>query len=64
MSKALPKLRKNVYSDPAYFKKVYMHSFDIAKAEGSRTLGLDEGESFATRRLRPSSMSPSPASCS
>jgi len=44
MSKALPKLRKNVYSDPAYFKKVYMHSFDIAKAEGSRTLGLDEGE--------------------
>lgn len=45
MKGRLPGLRKQLNSDPLYFKKVYMHTFDLAKAPGSRTLGLDSGES-------------------
>lgn len=43
MKNRLPGLRKQLNSDPAYFKKVYMHTFDLAKAPGSRTLALDSG---------------------
>lgn len=44
MKKRLPELRRQLYSDSTYFKKVYMHTFDLAKAEGSRTLGLETGQ--------------------
>lgn len=44
MKNRLPGLRKQLNSDPAYFKKVYMHTFDLAKAPGSRTVALDSGE--------------------
>ena len=44
MKAALPSLKKKLYSDSAYFKKVYMHTFDMAKAPGSRTLGLETGQ--------------------
>ena len=45
MKAALPGLRTKLNTDPAYFKKVYMHTFDLVKAEGSRTLVLDTGQS-------------------
>lgn len=44
MKSHLPALRKKLNSDPVYFKKVYMHTFDLAKAPGARTLVLDSGE--------------------
>ena len=44
MKNRLPGLRNQLNSDPAYFKKVYMHTFDLAKAQGSRTLALDSGK--------------------
>ena len=43
MKAALPTLKKKLYSDSAYFKKIYMHTFDMAKAPGARTLGLETG---------------------
>ncbi|CAK9784822.1 DUF298-domain-containing protein [Cutaneotrichosporon oleaginosum] len=41
MKAALPHLRKKLNTDAAYFKKVYMHTFDLSKAEGARVLALD-----------------------
>jgi hypothetical protein len=43
MKATLPGLKSKLYSDPAYFKKVYMHTFDLAKAAGARTLALETG---------------------
>jgi hypothetical protein len=47
MKNALPGLRRKLNTDPVYFKKVYMHTFDLAKAAGARTLGFDTGKSFS-----------------
>ncbi|OCF42073.1 hypothetical protein I317_04044 [Kwoniella heveanensis CBS 569] len=43
LKKYLPTLRKKLNTDPAYFKKVYMHAFTLAKGQdyGARTLQLD-----------------------
>lgn len=41
MKSRLPSLRKELNSDPTYFKKVYMHTFELVKPAGSRTLALD-----------------------
>lgn len=43
MKAQLPAIRKQLKTDPAYFKKVYMHTFDLSKAPGARTLPLDTG---------------------
>lgn len=40
MANALPRLRDKLGSDPAYFKKVYNHTFDFARSEGQRSLGM------------------------
>jgi DCN1-like protein 1/2 len=45
MRHALPGLRRKLNTDPVYFKQVYMHTFDLAKAAGARTLTFDTGES-------------------
>jgi hypothetical protein len=44
MKNALPGLRRKLNTDPVYFKKVYMHTFDLAKAAGARTLAFDTGK--------------------
>ncbi|ORX33517.1 Cullin binding-domain-containing protein [Kockovaella imperatae] len=41
MKARLPALREKLNTEPAYFKKVYMHTFDLVKAPGARTLALD-----------------------
>lgn len=41
MKAALPRLRKKLNTDPAYLKKVYVHTFDLSKKEGARVLALD-----------------------
>lgn len=44
MKEALPGLRKKLNSNPTYFKKVYMHTFDLCKAPGARSLTLETGK--------------------
>lgn len=39
MKSVLTRLRKQLASDPAYFQKVYNHTFDFARTEGQRSLG-------------------------
>jgi DCN1-like protein 1/2 len=34
----LPALRQRLRAEPAYFAKVYQHTFDFARAEGQRSL--------------------------
>jgi DCN1-like protein 1/2 len=51
MKQALPGIRKKLNADPVYFKRVYMHTFDLAKKEGARTLALDTGTLTLLRAL-------------
>lgn len=44
MKARLPELRRKLNADPAYFKKVYLHTFDLCKAPGARVMDLDTGE--------------------
>ncbi|KAF9463500.1 defective in Cullin neddylation protein 1 [Collybia nuda] len=46
MQSTLPRLRERLASDPAYFKKVYNHTFDFARSEGQRSLGLETAQAF------------------
>jgi DCN1-like protein 1/2 len=45
MKGALPYLRRKLNSDPVYFKKVYMHTFELSKASGARVIDMDTGMS-------------------
>jgi hypothetical protein len=40
MRLALPRLRDKLGSEPSYFQRVYNHTFDFARVEGQRGLGL------------------------
>ena len=44
MKARLPALRERLNAEPAYFKMVYLHTFDLVKAAGARTLALDTGK--------------------
>jgi DCN1-like protein 1/2 len=46
MQEALERLKERLGSDPAYFKSVYSHTFDFARAEGQRSLGLESAQAF------------------
>ena len=48
MKAQLPTLRSKLKTDPKYFKKVYMHTFDLIKPAGSRILPLDTGACYFT----------------
>jgi DCN1-like protein 1/2 len=43
MKAHLPTLRRKLVSDPAYFKKVYTHVFDLIKNLGAKVIGVDVG---------------------
>ncbi|WWD08085.1 hypothetical protein V865_006195 [Kwoniella europaea PYCC6329] len=63
----LPVLRKKLNTDPTYFKKVYMHTFTLAKGQdfGARTLQLDTALDLWTLFIPPAlSSSPSALACS
>ncbi|TXT15898.1 hypothetical protein VHUM_00401 [Vanrija humicola] len=53
MKAALPKLRKKLNADPVYFKKVYMHTFDLCKAPGARVLALETAIDLWTLYIPP-----------
>ncbi|KAF8900119.1 defective in Cullin neddylation protein 1 [Gymnopilus junonius] len=46
MKSALERLRNQLASDPSYFPKVYNHTFDFARTEGQRSLGLEYAQGF------------------
>ncbi|KAI0062982.1 DUF298-domain-containing protein [Artomyces pyxidatus] len=46
MQAALERLREQLGADPAYFQKVYAYTFDFAKAEGQRSLGVETAQAF------------------
>lgn len=46
MKSRLPALRQALVENPAYFKRVYLHTFDLIKPSGSRVLPLDTGKSL------------------
>ena len=39
MKEALPRLRTRLASEPEYFQKVYIHTFNFARSDGQRSLG-------------------------
>nr|XP_018265886.1 defective in Cullin neddylation protein 1 [Kwoniella dejecticola CBS 10117]OBR88044.1 defective in Cullin neddylation protein 1 [Kwoniella dejecticola CBS 10117] len=61
----LPTLRKKLNTDPAYFKKVYMHVFTLAKGPdpSTRTLQLDTAVALWTTFIPPA-LSSNPSSLS
>jgi len=46
MTTALVRLRDKLGSNPEYFQKVYNHTFDFAKLEGQRSIGIDTAQAF------------------
>jgi DCN1-like protein 1/2 len=41
MQSSLPRLRDQLGTDPDYFRKVYIYTFDFARSEGQRSLGQE-----------------------
>ena len=46
MKPVVQRLRSQLSSDPGYFKKVYNHTFDFARSEGQRSVGLETAQAF------------------
>jgi len=46
MRNSLTPLRKKLGGDPDYFRKVYNYTFDIAREEGQRSLGIETAREF------------------
>ena len=46
MKATIPRLRKKLGSDPDYFRRVYLYTFEFARAEGQRSLGLELALAF------------------
>ncbi|KAH8988344.1 Cullin binding-domain-containing protein [Lactarius akahatsu] len=46
MKGTIPRLRKRLGSDPVYFRRVYLYTFEFARAEGQRSLGLELALAF------------------
>lgn len=46
MKETLPRLRTRLANDPEYFQKVYIHTFNFARSDGQRSLGIDIAQAF------------------
>jgi DCN1-like protein 1/2 len=46
MHLSLSRLRSQLASDPEFFRKVYIYTFDFARSEGQRSLGLEAAQAF------------------
>ncbi|KAL0569959.1 Scaffold-type E3 ligase [Marasmius crinis-equi] len=46
MKTVLPKLKDKLAKDKAYFRKVYLHTFDFARAEGQRSLPIESAQAL------------------
>ncbi|KAF7964786.1 hypothetical protein HWV62_2910 [Athelia sp. TMB] len=46
MKASIGRMRTRLGSDPAYFQKVYVHTFDFARATGQRSLPTETAQAF------------------
>jgi Cullin binding len=46
MKTSIPRLRKKLASDPDYFRRVYLYTFEFARSEGQRSLGIELAQAF------------------
>ena len=46
MKTSIPRLRKKLGSDPDYFRRVYLYTFEFARSEGQRSLGIELAQAF------------------
>jgi len=46
MKAAIGRMRTKLASDPVYFQKVYVHTFDFARAAGQRSLPIESAQAF------------------
>ncbi|KAH9957755.1 defective in Cullin neddylation protein 1 [Russula dissimulans] len=46
MKAAIPRLRKKLGADPEYFRRVYLYTFEFARSEGQRSLGIEMAQAF------------------
>lgn len=46
MKAALPGLRTRLGSDAAFFRQVYLHTFEFAKAPGQRSIPMENAKAF------------------
>ncbi|KAF5381521.1 hypothetical protein D9757_008166 [Collybiopsis confluens] len=46
MRNTVARLADQLGSDPAYFRKVYMFTFDLGRGEGARSLGMESAQAF------------------
>ncbi|KZP33208.1 defective in Cullin neddylation protein 1 [Athelia psychrophila] len=46
MKAAIARMRTKLASDPVYFQKVYVHTFDFARAAGQRSLPIESAQAF------------------
>jgi DCN1-like protein 1/2 len=46
MKSSIPRLRKKLAADPDYFRRVYLYTFEFARSEGQRSLGIELAQAF------------------
>jgi DCN1-like protein 1/2 len=46
MKTSIPRLRKKLAADPDYFRRVYLYTFEFARSEGQRSLGIELAQAF------------------
>src|SRR5258707_12628192 len=46
MKTSLTRLRKKLVADPDYFRRVYLYTFEFARSEGQRSLGVELAQAF------------------
>jgi DCN1-like protein 1/2 len=46
MKTSIPRLRKKLGADPDYFRRVYLYTFEFARSEGQRSLGIELAQAF------------------
>jgi hypothetical protein len=46
MKTSIPRLRKKLGADPEYFRRVYLYTFEFARSEGQRSLGIELAQAF------------------
>ncbi|KAF9074381.1 defective in Cullin neddylation protein 1 [Rhodocollybia butyracea] len=46
MKTAVARFGEQLSSDPAYFRKVYLYTFDLGRTEGARSLAMESAQAF------------------
>lgn len=46
MKTQIPRLRRKLGADADYFRRVYLYTFEFARSEGQRSLGIELAQAF------------------